>query len=84
MAATKVSALPVASSLTGTELIPVVQGGVTKSAAASLLAGGTISASSVVFSPSGTIVATNVQTALEELDSEMPTLAQLHATALSF
>jgi hypothetical protein len=37
MADTKVSAFPVASSVTGADIIPIVQGGVTKQATVSLL-----------------------------------------------
>jgi len=40
MADTKVSAFPSASSVSGTDIIPIVQGGVTKQAQVSLLPGG--------------------------------------------
>jgi hypothetical protein len=43
-----------------------------------------VAATSVTFSPSGDISATNVQAAIEELDDEKMNLAQAHAIALSF
>lgn len=43
-----------------------------------------VAAASVTFSPSGNIAATNVQAAIEELDSEKMNLAQAHAITLSF
>jgi hypothetical protein len=64
----KISNLPSATTpLTGAELMPVVQGGVTKKVAV----GGTIPASQVLNTPAGTIAATNVQSAINEIVSDL-------------
>lgn len=63
----KISQLPAATTpLAGTELVPIVQGGVTKQVAI----GGTIPASQIINTPSGTVAATTVQGAINELDTE--------------
>lgn len=68
MAGTKISELPAASTpLAGTELLAVVQGGVTKQVAV----GGTIPASQIVNTPSGTVAATTVQGAINEIVSDL-------------
>ena len=68
MAGVKISNLPAATvPLTGTELIAVVQGGATKQAAI----GGTIPAAQIINTPTGTIAATNVQTAINEIVTDL-------------
>lgn len=63
----KISQLPAATTpLAGTELVPIVQGGVTKQVAI----GGTISASQIINTPSGTLAATTVQAAINEIVSD--------------
>ncbi len=68
----KISELPAASTLAGTELIPVVQSGETRQAVLSTVMEltGTVDASNVGNTPAGNISAVNVQGALNELDSE--------------
>lgn len=64
----KISNLPPATTpLTGAELMPVVQGGVTKKVAV----GGTIPAAQILNTPAGTIAATNVQGAINEIVSDL-------------
>jgi hypothetical protein len=68
MAGVKISNLPAATvPLTGAELIAVVQGGATKQAAI----GGTIPAAQIINTPTGTIAATNVQTAINEIVTDL-------------
>lgn len=68
MAGVKISELPAASTpLAGTELLAVVQGGVTKQVAV----GGTIPASQIINTPSGTVAATDVQGAINEIVSDL-------------
>lgn len=68
MAGVKISELPAATTpLAGTELLAVVQGGVTKQVAV----GGTIPASQIINTPSGTVAATNVQGAINEIVSDL-------------
>ena len=68
MAGVKISNLPAATvPLTGTELIAVVQGGATKQSAI----GGTIPAAQIINTPTGTIAATNVQTAINEIVTDL-------------
>lgn len=68
MAGVKISELPAATvPLAGTELLAVVQGGVTKQVAV----GGTIPASQIINTPSGTVAATNVQGAINEIVSDL-------------
>lgn len=68
MAGVKISELPAATTpLAGTELLAVVQGGVTKQVAI----GGTIPASQIINTPSGTVAATNVQGAINEIVSDL-------------
>jgi hypothetical protein len=68
MAGVKISNLPAATvPLTGTELIAVVQGGATKQAAI----GGTIPAAQIINTPTGTIAATNVQAAINEIVTDL-------------
>lgn len=63
----KISQLPAATTpLAGTELVPIVQGGVTKQVAI----GGTIPASQIINTPSGTLAATTVQAAINEIVSD--------------
>ena len=64
----KISNLPPATTpLTGAELMPVVQGGVTKKVAV----GGTIPAAQILNTPAGTVAATNVQSAINEIVSDL-------------
>ena len=80
--ATKISELPATTAETGTELIPVVQGGVTSQStfnkiltfvkAAFSPAGG---AALIGNTPAGNIASTTVQAALNELDTEKAALA---------
>lgn len=83
MADAKISQLPVATTpLAGTELMEIVQGGVNKQVTTSEVGGGAvdsvngqtgvvqINADDVPFTPAGNIAATDVQAAIEELDSE--------------
>jgi hypothetical protein len=68
MAGVKISNLPAATvPLTGAELIAVVQGGATKQAAI----GGTIPAAQIINTPTGTIAATNVQAAINEIVTDL-------------
>jgi len=68
MSGVKISELPAATvPLAGTELLAVVQGGVTKQVAV----GGTIPASQIINTPSGTIAATTVQGAVNEIVSDL-------------
>ena len=64
----KISNLPPATTpLTGAELMPVVQGGVTKKVAV----GGTIPAAQILNTPAVTVAATNVQGAINEIVSDL-------------
>ena len=74
----KISQLPAATTpLAGTELVPIVQGGVTKKVAI----GGTIPASQIINTPAGTVAATTVQAAINELDSEKVGFTTLAASS---
>lgn len=66
----RISSLPAAGELTGSELMPVLQDGVTKAAGTNQFLKLASSASNVVFAPTSTISATNVQLAIEELDNK--------------
>ncbi len=68
----KISELPAATALVGTELIPVMQGGETRQAAVSAFAtsGHVHAATAITNTPAGTIAATTVQAALNALDTE--------------
>lgn len=70
MANKKISELPTATAPDGSELIEVVQGGINKKLAVDDLPGGAVAAEDVSFTPAGNLAATDVQVALEELDSE--------------
>ena len=64
----KISALPPATlPLSGNELVPLVQGGVTKRATVNDSGGNAINTK---FTPAGTIAATNVQAAIQEVAAE--------------
>ena len=68
MAGVKISALPVATHpLSGNELVPIVQSGVTKRTTVNDAGGNAVNTK---FTPAGTISATNVQDALVEVAQE--------------
>jgi len=71
----RISDLPPAADLTGNELMPVLQGGITKSAGTNQFLRLASSASNVAFTPTGDVSATNVQDAITELDSKKAPLA---------
>lgn len=78
MSDVKISQLPAATTpLSGTELFPIVQGGVTKQVAV----GGTIPASQIINTPAGTVASTTVQAAVNELDSEKVGFTTLAASS---
>ncbi|CAB4126780.1 Pectate lyase superfamily protein [uncultured Caudovirales phage] len=72
MAGTKISELPVATTpLTGTELVPVVQAGVTDQTTVAKILGTAAGASLIVNTPSGTISSTTVQGAINEIVTDL-------------
>lgn len=81
MANKKISELPAAGALDGTEQVPVVQGGATvRTTLTDALALGTV-ADDVTFTPAGSISATDVQAALAELDAEKSASTHAHSGA---
>lgn len=92
MANILITALPAASSLAGTEAVPLDQSGVTKRATVALMApvrsvnaatgDVVLNAAAIANTPAGSIAATTVQAALDELASEkQPLDAELTALA---
>lgn len=92
MATILITALPSASALAGTEVVPLDQSGVTKKATVSAIApvrsvnaatgAVVLAAADIANTPAGSIAATTVQTALNELDAEkQPLDAELSALA---
>jgi len=66
----RISDLPIASTLTGSELVPILQDGITKAMGTNQLLQLSSSASNVSFTPVGGVTSTNVQEAIGELDSK--------------
>lgn len=72
----KISSLPDATlPLNNADLVEVVQGGANKKAPKSAFGSSTVAASAVSFTPAGNILATDVQAAIQELDTEKERLA---------
>lgn len=82
MAGTKISELPSATTpLTGAELVPVVQSGITDKVTVANVLGTASGASLIVNTPAGNVAATTVQAAINELDTEKASLAALAASS---
>lgn len=85
MANKKISELTAASSLTGTEQVEVNQGGVSKRTTTQEIAdSGDYTASQIANVAAGGISATNVQSALNELDTEKATIAYVDSRIVAY
>lgn len=85
MANKKISELTAASSLTGTEQVEVNQGGVSKRTTTQEIAdSGDYTASQIANVAAGGISATNVQSALNELDSEKATIVYVDSRIVAY